>query len=489
MTRPGRCATVLLLMTSILSALPSAASADQVLDPDVALYQSPTYGYVLRWGAEAWEVTTTSSEGGLDLLEMRNETTVVQLAGYDGFGGDPDQCLADAASRVQAQNTQAFAPARYDDGSAAEEHGDGYAYGAYLSGPGPDSVVQVECRTLIQGQAVLQLTSVMASADYADGGNDGMSLIGTVALPRGAYAVRPDPTAQLDVQNTYLQMDTGMFLTLKVTGSTDTYADASLPAPAAGSRWVAVDVSLENSGDVGIDIDALAISAFDDVGVATHPSYYMWTQATGDPNAAVQTLGPGASLAATLVYEVTAARQITTVTCACGPSPAVPVTIGQLLPDPREVFPDPPNLPCNLMSWDAPEIIVDRAAVERATMTATWLSDREGVQIALGVENSGTTSLTVAPDDLWIVVDDGTPYRLDTLAWESASGSATDGARELTAGEHAVAVLAFTIDERPRSGIRLYYLGPDDGQLHEIAWFCVGCGCGGGGRPKVVLAY
>jgi hypothetical protein len=489
MTGIQRCTAVLLLVASLLGALPAPARADQVLDPALALYQSPTYGYMLRWTADAWQVTNTSSEGGLDVLEMQNETTVVQLAAYEGFGGDPDQCLTDAAGRVQAQYGQAFAPARYDDGTTAEEHGDGYAYGAFLSGPGPDYVVQVECRTLLQDRAVLQLTSVMASADYATSGNDGMSLIDTVALPRGAYVTQPDTERQLDVQNSYSDLDTGMYLSLAVTGHTDTYADASLPPPARGARWVAVDVSLENSGDVSVDIDALAITAFDDLGVSVQPAYYAWTQATGAPDASVQALAPDQSLAATLVYEVEVDRELISVTCACSGSPAVPVTMGQIAPDPRGVFPPAPNIPCSPMNWDAPKIIPDRTGAERVTMTATWLYDQEGVQILVGVENSGTAPITIAPEDLWIVVDDGAPYRLDSLTWESESGNVADGPRELAAGERAVARLAFTTDERPFSGIQLYYLGPDDGQLHDVAWFCVGCGCGGGGRPKVVLAY
>jgi hypothetical protein len=491
MNTTARLYMAMLVMLALASGMPILATgtAAQAPDPSLGIYQGPAWGHLLRWEPGTWQVAASSSEGGVDVLELRNDTTLVRLAAFEAFGGDPDQCLTDAAASIQAQSPQAFAQGRYDDGTLAEEHGDGYAYGAFLSGPGPDQVIQVECRTLMQGRAVLQLMSVIGGADYDAGAPDGMSLMNNVALPRGAFVTRPEGTDQADTQHSYRVLDTGAGLSLDVIAHDDAYADPALPALEPGTRWVAVDVMIENSGEMPIDIDAATITARDDRGTGYAPASWAWTQATGDPSVAVQAIAPDQAVAATLVYQVPSDAQVTSIACTCGSDPAVPVEIGNVAPDPRDVFPPPPYLPCSPYNWERPKIVVDPAGAERVTMTATWLVDREGIQLAIGVENSGAAPLTIAPEDLWIVADDHALSGTATLTWVIGDGGSATGPRELAAGERAVAVVAFTLDQRPFSGVQLYYVGPEAGQLQDVAWFCAGCGCGGGGRPKVVVGF
>jgi hypothetical protein len=493
------CLTVLIVVAPGMPFLSNGVAATQLLDPDQGLYQSPAYGYLLRWNPESWQETNASSGGEIDVLELRSATTLVRFAAFERFGGDPDRCLEDAAERFRRHDVHAFAQARYDDGTIAAERGDGHAYGGFLvvalaaDGHETEYVVQIECRTLLRDQAVLEVTSLVASMDYASGADDGMHLVDNIALPRHAYVVQPNVTQPIVTERTYF--GAGVTLDLRISGYTDNLAgraDATLPAPASGTRWAAAEVMIQNTGDNGVEIDAGRIVARDAHGTGVYPTYYEWTEATGPPEAAVQAIAPGQSGTATLYYEVATGVGMTAITCGCGPNPDIPIVIGYLQPDPYAVFPPPPSRGCNPLGWETPRIVVDRSGVERVTLTATQLSGGENVQILLAIENSGTEPLTLDVNDFSIVVDDTTPYRADAVTWDLASdaaGMSSADTREVAVGERVVARLAVVVDQKGPYNTQIYYLGPQDGQLHDLAWFCGACGCGGGGRPKIVVSH
>lgn len=183
--------TVLICLPSLMLVFSGHAASDEVLDGgDEGIYQSPSYGYLLRWDPENWQATEESTDDGVDLLTLESDVTIVTFAAHDAFEGDPKRCLSDASERLREQDFRSLEQAVYEeDGTSAEEYEEGYAYAAFLMVPdtdqrGAEYVVQIECRTLIQDAAVLEITSVVSSEDYASGADDGMYLIDNAALPR-----------------------------------------------------------------------------------------------------------------------------------------------------------------------------------------------------------------------------------------------------------------------------------------------------------------
>jgi hypothetical protein len=482
---------LLLSVPSIATVLPDRVAAAQTLDKDAGLYQGPTFGHLFRWNPEAWQVAEASSDDEADLLALESDVTHIQFAAYQAFDGDPERCLDDATARLQEQGPRSFTPAVYEDGTSAEEQGEGFAYGAFLVVPDTGTsdieyVAQVECRTLIRDEAVLETTSFVASADYATGANDGMLLIDNLALPRGAFVTAPDTSRPLTDQRIYVSPDSDAMLEITIPGYDANVSDASLPDPGVGSRWVSIEVEVTNTGDEAGEVDVDRISISDQYGTVFHPSYFEWHQATGSLDEPRQTLTPGDSVAATLLYQLDDAAEIIRVECGCGADPDVPVFIAQLQRDPTFVYPPPPFSPCNPIGWDMPRIIEDQAGEEIATMTGTLWESGDTFQILLAIENSGADRLTIDTRDFLLTVSEKTSYGVDEVSWDLGADDARR--QRLAPGERTLALLSFTLDDEISYSTILYYLGPADDQRQEVAAIAVGGGCGGGGRPKILVS-
>lgn len=469
--------------------LPVQAASAQVLGPDSGLYRSPSYGYLMRWDPEQWQVVE-SSENGRDLLELESETTFVRFSAYDGFDGDPQQCLADASQRLQESDLRSFERGVYEDGRSAEELGDGYAYGAFLIVPrtdqaGTEYVVQIECRTLIQDEAVLEITSVVSSAAYANGADDGTLLIDNVALPRGAYVIQPDVQQLSPTQRTYMNSDADVMLEFSITDHDEAVSDDQLPRPQRGTQWVSVDVQVENTGGSRAEIDATGMPGIDQYGHVIYPTYYLWTEASGDLDRPVQVLEPGDLARMALYYEVDKDTELIAVECMCGPDPDIPITLAPFRPQPYSVFPPPPFHGCNPLGWVGPKILADQSGTEIATVSGTFWGTRGDFQILLAIENSGPDRLTVDSRDFWLVVNESTSYYVDEVTWDLGSDDARR--QRVATGEQTLALLSFSIDEEVSLSTQLYYLGPEEDQRQDVASIGVGGGCGGGGRPKIIV--
>lgn len=461
----------------------------QVLDAERGLYRSPTFGYLLRWNPEAWQVADESSEDDVDLLELESDAASVQLAAYEAFGGDPDRCLSDAAGWLGEQGLRSFKPATYENGASAEEHADGQAYGAFLAVPDTGTrdteyLVQVECRTLIQDVAVLEITSVVSSEDYANGASDGMQLVDNIALPRGAFVVAPDTFQGVSTERIYHSPNSDAFLEFSVS-SHDTAVDEGLPDPERGTHWVSVDVAVTNSGDGPGEVDVDRISVSDQYETVTYASLYAWQLATGSADEPVQSLEPGESVMVTLDFELAEGAEVLRVECDCGTDTDAPVVIAHLQADPYGVSPPPPFSGCNPYGWDTPAIVVDQSGKEFATMTGTLWESGDTFALLVAIENAGADRVTIDTRDFRLAVNEDTSYRVDKVSWDL--GPEEGRRRRLAPGEQTLALFTFTIAEELSFSTSLYYLGPDGGQRQEVASIGVGGGCGGGGRPKILV--
>ncbi len=140
---------------------------------DAADYTSPTFGYTLSWD-EPWTIERETSEGGFDTLELTNGVSRVFFEGQEGFEGNPEQCLNDAVTEARTgEGISDFEPMREDDGRRVAGFQSGRAFAAYTltysnpGGGGPERYVEyLECRTLAEGESVLEITQIVPAADY-----------------------------------------------------------------------------------------------------------------------------------------------------------------------------------------------------------------------------------------------------------------------------------------------------------------------------------
>ncbi len=136
-------------------------------------YTSPTFGYALSWDQE-WTVVREDSADSFDTLELTNGVSRVFIEGQEDFEGDPRQCLNDAVAEARAGVGIAdFEPMRDDEGRRVTGFQSGRAYAAYTliytepNGGEPTEYVEyLECRTLAEGESVLEITQIVPAADY-----------------------------------------------------------------------------------------------------------------------------------------------------------------------------------------------------------------------------------------------------------------------------------------------------------------------------------
>ena len=168
-------------------------------------YESPTFGYVEAWPPGSWRVQTDQSAGGVDTLILTGaadgiagQAEAVAFEGFAGYGGDPAACLAAAAARwAHASGVARFRPAvlQFDTGQAVDPalyriNSPTRATGVYTlaltggQGQATTSVLQLDCRRLVPGSAVLLVADLTTLARFT---SDLLSWW-WVALPRRSFS-------------------------------------------------------------------------------------------------------------------------------------------------------------------------------------------------------------------------------------------------------------------------------------------------------------
>ena len=102
-----------------------------------------------------------------DQLGLFNGTSAVYVAGRADYDGDAESCVAGEADAIaRADGIEDVEILTGDDGEPIASAGDGFAFGMYslVSNDGGDATVQIayiECRTVIEGEAVVSLVGAM----------------------------------------------------------------------------------------------------------------------------------------------------------------------------------------------------------------------------------------------------------------------------------------------------------------------------------------
>lgn len=154
-------------------------------------WTGPNWGAGVSWNAADWTVEAEFIDAGYDGLQIGTPLSTVYLEAYAGFGGDADACLADAAAEiVERQGVTEVVPLT---GRALpvpeDERGEAQLFGLTLTledGTVFRGVEYVECRTLVPGTAVLEITWQTITETFNQDFPRVEELLGAITLPADA---------------------------------------------------------------------------------------------------------------------------------------------------------------------------------------------------------------------------------------------------------------------------------------------------------------
>jgi hypothetical protein len=159
-------------------------------------WQGPNFGMRLAWDRVVWSVEGELVENRYDGLQIGTPISTVFVEAYDGFEGDADACLADAerelGERESVSELQPLTGRSLPETGA--EPGAAQLFGLVATtadGSSFRAVEYVECRTLIPGSTVLELTWQTAASAYNQELPLVESLLATLKIPELAPAATP----------------------------------------------------------------------------------------------------------------------------------------------------------------------------------------------------------------------------------------------------------------------------------------------------------
>jgi hypothetical protein len=158
------------------------APGDAGVDGDA--YTSPTFGYTLEWDGEAWQVEDATSEDDVDTLVLSNGVSTLTITGLAGFDGDPAACRDETAADLEGQEgVESFEPAVNEDGEPIvldEADRAGAVFVATVDGQ--ELVFRVDCRVLVEGEAVVRIVQEVAADDFDAQIGPVQAVLGTLTL-------------------------------------------------------------------------------------------------------------------------------------------------------------------------------------------------------------------------------------------------------------------------------------------------------------------
>jgi hypothetical protein len=133
-------------------------------------YTSPTFGYTLTWDDSIWTVENELLLDGYDGLQLGTEISIFYLEGYEGFAGDAEECLADAVNEIALRESvsdleSVTRPLPVEADEAGEAALFLYTL-TFEDGGAVDIIEYTECRVLVPGEAVLEITFQTAEQAY-----------------------------------------------------------------------------------------------------------------------------------------------------------------------------------------------------------------------------------------------------------------------------------------------------------------------------------
>lgn len=189
MTR--RCA-ILLAVVALVAQFAPGASVAVVARQGVEgnSYVSERYGWSISWD-DAWTVDDDGSEDGIDYLTLTDPLNIVYFEAYDGHDGDAEECIEDEFASLKGADV--FDDVEIgvgDDGEALTGSDRTGAYAVYtfvLVDEDEDLRFDVaqysDCRTLVDDEAVLEITQVTIREAYNDAIPAFQQLLDNLAMP------------------------------------------------------------------------------------------------------------------------------------------------------------------------------------------------------------------------------------------------------------------------------------------------------------------
>lgn len=155
-----------LLLTTLAPGITASVSAQDGVDGNT--YVSPNFGYELEWDEDDWEVDEEDSNGRDFLVLLESDgTSLVYVEGYEGYDGDPDDCLDGSSAEIlDADVISDVEPLEDEDGEEIAGEDDGVVFAAYSyvyeseDGDEQDRVSYFTCQTLVEDEAVLAFSFV-----------------------------------------------------------------------------------------------------------------------------------------------------------------------------------------------------------------------------------------------------------------------------------------------------------------------------------------
>jgi hypothetical protein len=181
--------TLLALASTDTGRARQGADESDLVGVEENAYQSPTWGYSLRWDDTLWLPVQASSADGVDALFLQSRQSILFLQGVP-FAGDPAACLAttvDALSREDGVDD--WEPLEDEDGDPIAGETDGRAWAAFtltFTTAGGDEFADadyVECRRLVAGEAVLLILHNTRQDAYPEEAEAVEAVLATLDLP------------------------------------------------------------------------------------------------------------------------------------------------------------------------------------------------------------------------------------------------------------------------------------------------------------------
>jgi hypothetical protein len=157
-------------------------------------WTGPNWGVGVSWDAADWTVEAEFIDDGYDGLQIGTPLSTVYLEAYEGFDGDAAACLADAAAEIAARQgvTEVVPLTGRPLPVPEDQRGEGQLFGLTLTledGTVFRGVEYVECRTLLPGTAVLEITWQTITETFNQDFPRVEALLAAITLPDDATPV------------------------------------------------------------------------------------------------------------------------------------------------------------------------------------------------------------------------------------------------------------------------------------------------------------
>jgi hypothetical protein len=138
-------------------------SEDEATGVSGSSWQGPNFGVRVRWDPDVWSVEGEFIDEGYDALQVGTSLSTVYLEAYDGFDGDAAACFAAAEQEIgEREGVSEVVPLSNRPLPVAEEvRGEAGLFGVTATLPDGSTyrgIEYIECRTVIPGQTVLEIT-------------------------------------------------------------------------------------------------------------------------------------------------------------------------------------------------------------------------------------------------------------------------------------------------------------------------------------------